>query len=169
MKRSMKFFALLCALLAFAAFAPMAQAYDAGAKIPNFTLQDMNGKKVSLADYKGRIVILNFWATWCPPCRAELPEFNEMNNELLKSKEAVLLAINMTDGMRDTKEKVASFLKENKYGIRVLLDSGKVADMFSIRGIPTTAVIDGKGVLRGQIVGSTTKANVMKLVKEAKK
>lgn len=162
---------LVLTLLASAAFfaVPAAQALEIGAKVPSFTLQDMKGKKVSLDDFKGQIVILNFWATWCPPCRQEMPEFNKMDAELKKSGEAVLLAINLTDGRRETKAKVSQFMASNKYDFRVLLDpEGEAADIFSIRGIPTTAVIDRDGVLREQIVGATTRDRVMSAVKSIK-
>lgn len=162
---------LVLTLLASAAafFAPAAQALEIGAKVPSFTLPDMKGEKVSLADFKGQVVILNFWATWCPPCRHEMPEFNKMDAELKKSGEAVLLAVNLTDGRRETKSKVAQFLESNKYGFRVLLDSeGEAADIFSIRGIPTTIVIDRDGVMREQIVGATTRDRVMSVVKSIK-
>lgn len=162
---------LVLTLLASAAafFAPAAQALEVGAKVPSFTLPDMKGEKVSLADFKGQVVILNFWATWCPPCRHEMPEFNKMDAELKKSGEAVLLAVNLTDGRRETKSKVAQFLESNKYDFRVLLDSeGEAADIFSIRGIPTTIVIDRDGVMREQIVGATTRDRVMSVVKSIK-
>ena len=92
-----------------------------------------------------------------------------MDKEFKKSGEAVLLAVNMTDGRRETKKKVEKFIAEQKYGMKILLDTeGKAADIFGIRYLPTTYVIDGDGIVTGQLVGGTTKAAVMKLVKEAK-
>ena len=161
-------FAIFIAIFTLA-FASAACALDKGAKVPAFSLLDINGKKVSILDYKGKTVILNFWATWCPPCRQEMPEFNDMDKDLKKSGEAVLLAINMTDGERDTKARVVGFLKENGYGMSVLLDTeGKAAEIFGVQWIPTTVVIDGKGVLRGQILGPATKESVMKIVRSIK-
>lgn len=162
-------FALAALMLAAALLAPAAQALEAGAKVPNFTLPDMNDRQVSLSDLKGQVVILNFWATWCPPCRQEMPEFNEMDADLKKSGKAVFLAINLTDGRRETKSKVSQFMTSNKYGFNVLLDTKqKAAGIFSIRGIPTTIVIDRDGVLHDQIVGATTKSRVMAIVESAK-
>lgn len=158
-------------LLASAAtfFAPPAEALLIGAKAPAFTLQDMRGENVSLSDFKGQIVILNFWATWCPPCRQEMPELNKMDAELKKSGEATFLAINLTDGRRETKAKVSQFMESNKYGFRVLLDpEADTAEIFTIRGIPTTLVIDREGVLREQIVGATTRDRIMSVVKSIK-
>lgn len=164
-----RFFLTAILLAVLLSFSPAAEALSIGEKVPNFTLRDMTGKSVSLGDFKGQRVILNFWATWCPPCRLEMPEFNEMNAELVKSGEAVLLAINMTDGQRETKSRVSSYLATNKFNISVLLDSdGITSDIFSVRGIPTTVIIDRDGVLRGQIVGATTRDNVMKIVRNIK-
>lgn len=164
-----KVFFFLALVFIMSAMLPAAQALEVGQSVPNFTLSDMQDMKVSLEDFKGQTVILNFWATWCPPCRGEMPEFNELNQELKKSGEAVLLAINLTDGRRETKAKVAQFLKSNEYDLRVLLDPEFAAtEIFSVRGIPTTVVIDSGGVLRGQIVGATTKDDVLKLVRSFK-
>lgn len=164
-----QFFLLSVLLLLLTVFSGGALALTIGEKVPDFELSDLSGKTVALSDFKGQKVILNFWATWCPPCRQEMPEFNELNAELEKSGEAVLLAINLTDGRRETKSKVAEFLKSNKYNLRVLLDTqGEASGMFSIRGIPTTIVIDSEGVMRGQIVGATTKAAVLNTVRNIK-
>ena len=99
-----------------------------------------------------------------------MPEFDQMDKEFKKSgSKVVLLAVNMTDGRRETKSKVEKFLSETKYGMRVLLDTeGKAADMFSVRYLPTTYVIDTTGKVSGQLVGGTTKDAVMQLVREAK-
>ena len=159
----------LSVIIALFFFVASAYALDNGSKVPNFTLTDLSGKNVSLSDYKGKVVVLNFWASWCPPCKAEMPEFNEMDCEFKKSGDTVLLAINMTDGRRETKKKVETFISEQKYKMRVLLDSeGKASNLFDIRYLPTTYVIDAEGTVTGQLVGGTTKNAVMKLVKEAK-
>lgn len=169
MNKTKKVFAIAVLVFAIALFAQSAPALEPGAKVPNFTLLNMQDEKVSLQDFKGQIVILNFWATWCPPCRQEMPEFNKMDAELRKSGEAVLLTINLTDGQRETKAKVSQFMASNKYGFRVLLDSeGKAASIFNIRGIPTTVIIDRNGALYEQIVGATTKDRVMAIVKSIK-
>ena len=159
----------LSVIIALFFFVASAYALDNGSKVPNFTLTDLSGKNVSLSDYKGKVVVLNFWASWCPPCKAEMPEFNEMDREFKKSGDTVLLAINMTDGRRETKKKVETFISEQKYKMRVLLDSeGRASNLFDIRYLPTTYVIDAEGTVTGQLVGGTTKNAVMKLVKEAK-
>ena len=129
----------------------------------------MSGKQVSLDSFKGKTVVLNFWATWCPPCRGEMPEFDELHKEFQKSGEAVLLAVNLTDGRRETPERVAEFLKETGYTMTVLLDEKQeAASFFGVRYIPTTFVLDKDGNLIGQIQGATTKDAVLKLVRGRK-
>lgn len=165
-----KFLLLFLALTVASVFATSAFALGSGSQVENFTLKDLSGKSVSLNQFKGKVVVLNFWASWCPPCRNEMPEFNEMSKEFKKSGDAVLLAVNMTDGRRETKSKVESFMKDAGYTMTVLLDSNQeLAEYFGIRYIPSTFVINGEGKLTGQIQGGTTKAAVMKLVEEAKK
>ena len=164
--------AKLAALMAMAAlliFSATAFALDNGAKAKNFALKDLQGKTVTLEQFKGKVVVLNFWASWCPPCRGEMPEFSEMDKEFKKSGEAVLLAVNMTDGQRETKGKVSKFISDNKYGMTVLLDEdGLAARDYGVQYLPTTYVIDGSGVVKGQLIGGTTKDAVLKLVRGAK-
>ena len=144
-------------------------ALEPGTAVSDFDLKDIEGKAVRLGDYKGKTVVINFWATWCPPCKKEMPDFDLLDKELKKSKQAVLLAVNMTDGKRDTKSKVEAFIKENNFGMKVLLDTeGKAAKLFDIRWLPTTVVVDGKGILRWQVLGETTKEDVLKAVRDIK-
>lgn len=162
-------FAALLALAVILAFGTAAFAMDNGVKAKNFTLKDLQGKSVTLDQFKGRTVVLNFWATWCPPCRGEMPEFNDLDKEFRHSGEAVLLAVNMTDGRRETKSKVAKFIADQKYGMTILLDEkGEAATAYGVQYLPTTFVIDGRGVVRGQLIGGTTKDAVLKLVRGAK-
>lgn len=144
-------------------------ALEPGTAVSDFELKDIEGKAVRLGDYKGKTVVINFWATWCPPCKKEMPDFDLLDKELKKSKQAVLLAVNMTDGKRDTKSKVEAFIKENNFGMKVLLDTeGKAAKLFDIRWLPTTVVVNGKGILRWQVLGETTKEDVLKAVRDIK-
>ena len=92
-----KFLLLFLALTVASVFATSAFALGSGSQVENFTLKDLSGKSVSLNQFKGKVVVLNFWTSWCPPCRNEMPEFNEMSKEFKKSGDAVLLAVN-TDG-----------------------------------------------------------------------
>ena len=149
--------------------AQIASAIEIGSPVSDFELSDLDGNRVKLSDFKGKAVVINFWATWCPPCKKEMPDFDLLDKELKKNNDAVLLAVNMTDGKRDTESKVKSFVKDNGYGMRVLLDTeGKAATLYDIKWLPTTVVVDRKGILHWQIFGETTKETVLKVIKEIK-
>lgn len=137
--------------------------------VPDFTLLNKEGESVSLSDYQGKIVILNFWASWCPPCRLEMPEFQELHNELEASEEAVLLLLNQIGSNGETTTTGTDFLKKNNYTMLNLFDYGMVgAGIFGVPGLPTTVVIDQEGYLSSYVVGATTKATVEKMIEGAK-
>lgn len=125
---------------------------------PDFTLKDTEGKIVKLSDYKGKIVILNFWATWCPPCRKEIPDFIKLSEELSKGNDAVVLAVNLTNGYNgETADRVKKFIKENKMTMRVLLDEKEeAAANYGIASIPTTFIIHRDGTVFDYKVGETS-------------
>lgn len=113
-----------------------------GAVAPNFTLHDTGGNKVTLAALRGKVVFLDFWATWCPPCRAALPHTVELTKrpEAAKGK-LVVLTINNED-----KATVTGFMKEQGYHFRTLLDgSGSTASAYGVEGIPVFVVINPQG------------------------
>lgn len=115
---------------------------------PDFSLTDLNGNTVKLSDYRGKVVILNFWASWCPPCVAEMPDFDRINRKLAESDDAVILAVNLTDGRRETEEKARKFIKDKGYSLNVLLDKkGSASDQYMIYSIPTTYIINRDGTL----------------------
>lgn len=130
----------------------------------DFELSDLEGNTVKLSDYKGKVVFVNFWATWCPPCKKEMPEFNEASKEFEKNGDAILLAVNLTTGgaQRETEERVRKFIDENGYTMKVLLDkTGKVADQYKIYSIPTTYVIDKDGNVFTYYEGAISKDKLM--------
>lgn len=121
-------------------------------KAPDFSLKDLNGKTVKLSDYKGKVVILNFWATWCPYCIDEMPDLDKLSKEYSKSGETVILAI---DVQEDAK-KVEKFVSDNKFSLPVLLDTdGSVASAYGISGYPTTFIINKDGTVYGYIPRAT--------------
>ena len=107
---------------------------------PAFTLTDITGKSVSLSDFKGKVVILDFWATWCPPCRREIPDFITIQNEFgAKGVQVVGIAL-------DEPGKVQAFARANGMNYPVLLGTQETATLYGgIEGIPTTFIIDRKG------------------------
>ncbi|NLD49859.1 MAG: TlpA family protein disulfide reductase [Clostridiaceae bacterium] len=116
--------------------------------VPDFSLTDLNGNTVKLSDYKGKVVILNFWASWCPPCVGEMPDFDKVNRKLVAGDDAVILAVNLTDGRKETEEKARKFIKDKGYSLNVLLDKdGSAADQYMIYSIPTTYIINRDGTL----------------------
>lgn len=133
--------------------------------VMDFELKNLNGDNVKLSDYKGKVVVLNFFATWCPPCKAELPGFVKMADEY-NGKDVVFV---FTDVGEDD-ETVKSFLKANNYNFTPLMDyDGKASDMYSVRGIPTTFIINKDFNIINQHVGFMDEAALKNLIDEALK
>jgi len=122
-----------------------------GQPAPAFVLEDLEGKRVSLADLKGSVVVLDFWATWCPPCREGLPHLDELHKA--KQAEGVkVFAINL----REDRAKARQFLEKQQLSLPVLLDhSGEVAKNYFVNGIPQTVVIGKDGLVKRVTVGYT--------------
>ena len=138
------------------------------AKTPGFELENMAGTLVSLDDYKGRVVLLNFWATWCPPCKAEMPAMERLHKELY-GKGLSIVAIDDFE----KREKVEKFLKEYPYTFDILLDpTGKTSEAFKAMMLPTSFIIDKEGNAVGKAVGmrewdsADSKALFMELINE---
>jgi peroxiredoxin len=119
---------------------PGLPASGAAGTAPAFTLNDISGKSVSLADFKGKVVILDFWATWCPPCRREIPDFISIQKEYGgRGVQVVGIAL-------DELPKVQAFVRDNGMQYPVLIgDDNVVARYGGIEGIPTTFIIDRSG------------------------
>lgn len=119
-------------------------------KAIDFKLKDLDGKELSLSDLKGKKVFLNFWATWCPPCKAEMPEIEKLYAET-KDTDLVIVAIEIGEPLSTVK----SFIDSNKYSFKVLLDSDQsVASKYNIASIPTSYFIDANGNIISQNVGA---------------
>lgn len=123
--------------------------FPAPQSVPVFTVKKTDGKQVSLADYKGKYLLLNFWATWCPPCRAEMPSMERLN-AAMAGKDFAMLAISVNE-----KESVVqAFLKKTPYAFDTAFDpAGTVSSQFVGRGIPTTYILDKEGRAIAGIVG----------------
>lgn len=124
---------------------------------PNFELTGLDGERYRLSNYRGRVVFLNFWATWCEPCRRELPALQQFVAEQGESG-AVVLALNMAE----TPEAIKAYFEENKIsGLTILLDTNlEVKDAFAINVFPTTYVVDKGGVVREKKLGEITAADL---------
>jgi thiol-disulfide isomerase/thioredoxin len=120
--------------------------------IPDFTITDSGGNEISFSDFRGKPVVLNFWASWCPPCKQEMPEFEKLYQEFESEIQFVMLAL--TDGQRETTETASSFIKAQGYTFPVYFDTNREgAMMFGIQSIPTTFFIDSDGYLTDFIIG----------------
>lgn len=119
-------------------------------KAPDFTLKDLNGNNVSLSDYAGKLVFVNFWATWCPPCRAEIPGFIRLYD---KYKDQGLAIIGISAD-RDGIEVVKRFVDANKVNYPIVMYNMEVIQKYGgITGIPTTFVVNRKGEVVNKFVG----------------
>jgi len=109
---------------------------------PGFSLPDPTGKKVGLADFRGKLILLNFWATWCAPCREEMPAMERLYRRF-KDKGFVIVGVNV----KDRRKEALSFLKELKITFPIVLDpDGQVGLLYGAWGLPVTYLIDPKGI-----------------------
>lgn len=116
---------------------------------PDFTLEDLAGKRLSLKSLRGKVIFLNFWATWCVPCREEMPTMEKLNREYRREGLEVL-AVNF----RETKEEVVKFVNELGLSFTVLLDKdGKVSEEYGVWSLPLSYFINRKGEFVGKVIG----------------
>lgn len=116
----------------------------------DFNLMNMQGEQVSLSQYRGKVVILNFWATWCPPCREEMPSMERLYQKH-KDRGLVMLAVNIEE---NGKKAVSQFLKKTPYSFPILLDSrGVVQNAYGVFRFPESFIIDRNGVVVKKVIG----------------
>jgi thiol-disulfide isomerase/thioredoxin len=121
----------------------------------DFVVQDEDGKEVRLSDFYGKPIVLNFWASWCPPCKSEMPDFNEVYNNL--KGEVVFLMINETDGQRETVEKGSAYVKGEGFTFPVYYDTTLEAGyLYNVTAIPTTYFIDKEGYVVNYVRGAVS-------------
>ena len=123
---------------------------------PDFALKDADGRTVRLSDYRGKVVLLNFWATWCGPCKIEIPWFMELEQEN-KDRGFAVLGVAMDEGGWDA---IKPFLAELRVNYRTLLGTDMVAQQFGgVEALPTTFVIDREGRIASTHVGLASKSD----------
>ena len=141
--------------------APSTDSAVESTQTPDFTVYDMNGNTVKLSDFFGKPIIVNFWATWCGPCKSELPAFNNMYAKY--GDEVHFLMINLTDGSRDTKESVTAFVNDNSYSFPVCFDTTmEAAITYSAYSIPMTLLITSDGQLAHTQMGAMSEETLEK-------
>ena len=138
-----------------------------GFPAPDFALQDLNGKTLRLSNFRGKVVLLNIWATWCAPCREEMPSMEALSHRLAGKDFTVLAVSQDEDGLKAVKP----FVQQFGLTFPVLIDSrGEVGQMFGITGYPETFIIDKEGKVLAHYIGfhdwtdGNTQADLQRLI-----
>jgi len=140
--------------LAVRATSSLSQRPSEGALAPDLVLDTLEGERISLSDYRGKVVLVNFWASWCGPCRVEIPELQRVHSELAK-RGFEILAVNVGEGADD----ISGFVEAVDMRFPVLLDGdARVARFYALRGIPASFLVDKAGVIRMVHVGVLTES-----------
>jgi peroxiredoxin len=122
-----------------------------GDAAPDFELEDTAGNKVSLAELRGKVVLVNFWAAWCPPCRAEMPSMEKLN-EAMAGEDFIMLAINVEE---DGRTSVPVFLNKTPHTFPVLYDDqGIVQELYGVYKLPESFVIRKDGIIDDKVIGA---------------
>ena len=128
---------------------------EVGNLAPDFELKNVEGNSIKLSSLKGKKVILNFWASWCPPCRQEMPDMAKFYVDQ-KDKGIEILAVDLTNTEK-SREGVTNFMRANSITFPVVLDeNGKVSQLYNVASIPASFIIDSQGVIQRELVGPMT-------------
>lgn len=123
---------------------PVNEPSAAREEAPDFTFYNKEGEKVKLSDYKGKPIILNFWASWCGPCKAEMPDFQSVYDE--NGENIQFIMVNLTDGYKETEDSANKFIADNGYTLPIYFDKDmEGAYTYSVNSVPRTVVIDSDG------------------------
>ncbi|CCQ93216.1 Alkyl hydroperoxide reductase/ Thiol specific antioxidant/ Mal allergen [[Clostridium] ultunense Esp] len=129
-----------------------------GEEAPNFTLKNLDGEEVSLTDYRGKTVLINFWATWCKYCDIEMPDLQKLDKE---NEDLVVLAVDVME----KKSLVEEYIAEGGYDFQVVLDEdGDIAKLYLVSAFPTSYFVDKDGILLGGVPGMMTYAQMSQIV-----
>lgn len=140
-----------------------------GSRAPEFAQRDINGRYVSITSLRGKVIVLNFWATWCPPCKKEIPGLDRLYGDY-RSQGLEVVAVSTDSSERGIKE----FLKETPLSYRILRDGdGKISRLYGVYSLPTTFIVDRSGIVIKHFIGEQdwdspqTRATIESLLKRA--
>lgn len=135
---------------------------------PDFTVIDMEGNEIKLSDYKGKVIFLNFWGTWCPPCRGEMPELEKVYKKYL-DEDVQILALNV-QGIPQEKsmEEVIQWVNDNEYTMPIAFDIDVIVmQQYSVGSFPTTYLIDKEGYIYGYTIGALNEDQMTEVIERA--
>ena len=135
---------------------------------PDFELITLTGETVKLSDYRGKKVMLNFWVSWCSPCRIEMPYMEDYYEEYKETENVEVFAVNMSHMERDRSKTVKNFVDEHQLTFPILLDEeGEVTDLYEVRAYPTTYIINTEGIITDKINHAINEEKIKELVKNS--
>jgi len=121
---------------------------------PDFTLKNLDGREVSLSDYRGQVVLINLWASWCPPCRREMPSMQALYDRFSRD-DFTILAVAAPNPPRETREKIETFVSDGGFTFPILLDTSRsVYSNYGTGSVPTTWIVSPEGNLSARLVGA---------------
>ncbi|MBU0674120.1 MAG: TlpA family protein disulfide reductase [Proteobacteria bacterium] len=149
MMKKLSLILLFCIPLFIAACGKEPKIATVGEPAPDFTLVDVQGKTWTLSQLKGQVIFINFWATWCPPCREEMPSMQRLLTKMPTDKFKMLAVLH-----KDTSEAADQFAKKLNLTIPILLDpNNQTGSKYGLTGVPETYIVDKQGVLREKVIG----------------
>ncbi|GGP16561.1 TlpA family protein disulfide reductase [Oceanobacillus neutriphilus] len=154
------FFSALCFFLTINSVSAndVKEGLEIGDQAPDFKLNTLDGETLQLSDFRGERVMINFWATWCPPCRQEMPDMERFYQE----HDPIIFSVNVTDEELNT-QLVKDFMQELKLTFPVLLDKeGEVSNLYRIQAIPMTYMIDAEGIIQFKSFGALSYKQMVK-------
>ncbi|WP_305046229.1 TlpA family protein disulfide reductase [Geoalkalibacter sp.] len=150
--------------------APPVSSVRVGTVAPDFTLPTYDGGSVTLSHLRGKVVLINFWATWCPPCRTEKPTMENLYQKFAERGDFVLLAVNVEE---DARQALESYLKRTPYSFPIPIDAqGQVQNLYHVYRFPESFIIDRNGIVVDHVIGARdwsdpkTQAYIAKLLGE---